>query len=160
MRPAESSLSILAVKAGGRIVAVPVAHVVEVMRSQPIESLAGAPPFVRGLAVIRGNPVPVVDLDALLTGSAPASADASPSARFVSLRIGNRRVALLVEAVLSFRNLAIDELNALPPLWSGTTSPAVCALTALDRDLLFVLEATKLLPADWPRAAEAEGRAG
>lgn len=156
----EPSFSILVVKATGRCVAVPVVHVIEIMRPLAIEGLAGAPRFVRGLAVIRGQPAPVVDLGALLTGGAADSAALTREARFVTLRVGNRSVALLVDAVLSFRTVAGEALKALPPLWSEATSPAVGSLATLDRELLFVLEATKLLTSDWREKSDAGGRAG
>ena len=62
----------LLVRAAGRLCAVPIAHVVEVMRALPVEPIPGAPSFVPGLAIIRGAPMPVVDLG-LLTGGRSAS---------------------------------------------------------------------------------------
>jgi purine-binding chemotaxis protein CheW len=159
MKP-DSALPILLVKAAGHLVAVPVIHVIEVMRLLPIEALAGAPSFVRGMAVIRGQPVPVADLGALLLGTAPDPGVDSRHARFVALRLGTRVVALLVEAVLSFRSVAGQELHALPPLWAKAASPAVASLATLDRELMFVLEATRLAPEDWLGQTAARGEAG
>jgi purine-binding chemotaxis protein CheW len=56
----------LLTRVGARLCAVPLAHAVETMRLLPVSPLADAPPFVRGLAIIRGQAVPVVDLGALL----------------------------------------------------------------------------------------------
>jgi purine-binding chemotaxis protein CheW len=56
----------LLTRVGGRLCAVPLAHTVETMRLLPVSPLGDAPPFVRGLAIIRGAAVPVVDLGALL----------------------------------------------------------------------------------------------
>lgn len=126
--------------------AVPLAHAGEVMRPLPVEPLAGAPAGVLGLAVIRGRATPVVDLGALFNdGRAGAPAD---SARYVMLRAGDRLVAILVEAVAGIRTVDLARFEALPPLWQGPRPPAIAALGTLDRELLLVLEATRLLPAD------------
>jgi len=105
------------------------------------------------VAIVRGRVTPVVDLEALLREGVTAQAD---SARFVALRVGDRVVALLVEAVRSIRMLASSELEALPSLWQGPHPTAVAALGSVDRELLIVLEATRLLPDDW-RIGEGEG---
>jgi chemotaxis signal transduction protein len=109
---------------------------------------------VSGLAIIRGRAIPVVDLETLLHDGTTARAN---SARFVTFRVGGRSIALLVEAVLSVRALAISQFDALPPLWQGPHSPAVAALGALDRELFIVLEATRLLPDEWGNGGGKEG---
>lgn len=148
----ESSLAVLPVRAGSSIVAVPVPQVGEIMRALPVEPLAGAPSFVAGLAIIRGSPTPVIHLHALLTDGIATTPPAG--ARFVTLRVAERRVALWVDAVLPIRTLDQVQLGALPPLWQGERPLAAAALGALDRDLLIVLETTRLLPAGWSLPAE------
>lgn len=160
----ESIFPVLPVRAGSSIVAIPVPQVSEIMRALPVESFGGAPRFVAGLAIIRGSPTPVIDLHALLTDR-PALLTDRPAmpplagARFVALRVASRRVALCVDAVLPLRTLDHGQLGALPPLWQGEHPPAAVALGALDRDLLIVLETTRLLPAGWPPEAGSGGAA-
>jgi purine-binding chemotaxis protein CheW len=120
--------------------ALPVQNVIETMRPLPTEALAGVPPFVRGLSLIRGRPVPVVDLGALVSASEPAN-----PTRFVTLRLGDRRVALAVESVLGIRALP-DALSGLPPLLADAAAEAVSAVGALDAELLLVLETARLVP--------------
>jgi purine-binding chemotaxis protein CheW len=145
---------VLTVRLGHCACAVPLSYIREVMRPLPVEPLAGAPAGVLGVAVIRGRATPVVDLEALLVDGITTWTN---SARFVTLRIGDRAVALLVEAVRSIRTLAGGELESLPPLWQGSHPPAVSALGAVDHELLFVLEAARLLPDDWHPAGCAGG---
>lgn len=137
---------VLTLRLGHCACAVPLSCITEVMRPLPVEPLAGAPAGVLGMALVRGHATPVVGLGVLLTGGSPTNAD---SARFVTLRVGERTVALLVEAVQSIRTFAATELDSLPPLWRGSHPPAVAALGAVDQELLIVLEATRLLPDDW-----------
>jgi purine-binding chemotaxis protein CheW len=67
--------------------ALPLEHVEEAMRPMTVEAIAGVPSFVLGLAVIRGVPIAVVDAASLLSGVR------SHPTRFVTIKIGSRRVA-------------------------------------------------------------------
>jgi purine-binding chemotaxis protein CheW len=121
--------------------ALPLEHVIETMRPLPLEALGSAPTFVRGVAVIRGTPVPVVDVGALL-----GTAEGERPARFVTLSIHGRLIALAVEGVVGVRTLPADVLGALPPLLRGVGSDAVAALGTLDSALLLTLRAARLVP--------------
>jgi purine-binding chemotaxis protein CheW len=120
-----------------RLCALPLAHVVEMLRPLPV---AGAPPFVLGLAVIRGAPLPVVDSARLL------GADDARAGRFVTVNAGNRRVALAVDCVLGVRAVAPESLHALPPLLHEADSGVIAAIGLLDAELLLVLRSARLLP--------------
>lgn len=136
--------SSLVCRVHGRLCALPLEQVVETMRPLPIESVAGAPRFVRGLAVIRGAPVPVVDVGWLL-----GDAD-SPGGRLVTLSVGTRRVALAVDSVVGIRALPAGARHALPPLLSAGSSALVSEVGLLDAELLLVLQSSQLLSdLDW-----------
>jgi purine-binding chemotaxis protein CheW len=126
---------------GAAICAVPIEHVSETMRPLPVEPLAGMPPFVLGVAVLRGAPTPVVD-GAMLLGSGSATADG----RFLAIRIGERRALIAVDAVLGVRALSLEEIRALPPLLRGPGLEAVDGMGSLDGDLLVVLGAARVIP--------------
>lgn len=114
------------------------------MRPLPIETIANAPAHVLGLSVVRGQPVPVVDLGGLLARD--GREERATYGRFVTIRAGLRQVALAVEAVIGVDVLAPGSLHELPPLLSGSSSASVATLGVLDRDLLAVLDATRILP--------------
>jgi len=140
----------LLVRAAGRLCAVPIAHVVEVMRALPVEPIPGAPSFVPGLAIIRGAPMPVVDLG-LLTGGRSASG------RFVTLRLGDRRAALAVDAVVGVRAVDACLLQELPPLLRDAGAEVVDAIGVIDTELLVSLRAGRLVPEDvWQAVAAGE----
>lgn len=128
--------------AAGRLCALPVAHVAETLRPQPLERIGGAPAFVLGVSVLRGEPVPVVDLGMLLEG-APTPAPA----RLVRVRVGGRSVALAVAAVRGIVDLAHLPPAVLPPLLADGGG-GVEALVARDQALLTVLRAARVLPDD------------
>ncbi len=125
-----------------RLFALPLEHVLETMRPMPVESLAGAPHFVRGLAIIRGVPVPVVDGAQLLSGE-----ESQPS-RFVTVRAGDRRVAVAVDSVLGVRPMPAASLRELPPLLRDARAEVISAIGTLDAELLVVLRSAHLVPED------------
>lgn len=121
--------------------ALPLAHVVETMRPLPVEALSGTAPFVDGVSIIRGMPVPVIDLARLL-----GNASAEARTRLVLVKVGERRVALAVVRVIGVRSLEPVTVVALPPLLSGVSSDVIAAIGSLDARLLFVLETSRVLP--------------
>jgi purine-binding chemotaxis protein CheW len=132
---------------GSRIGALALKDVRETMRPLPIEPLMGTPPFVLGLAIIRGFPTPVVDAGSLVGPSTSPSPILSPSpARFVSLKLDERTAALAVDAVLDICSLPSETLSNIPPLLLGGDAQLVSVMGALDSKLLLVLEAARLVP--------------
>ena len=125
---------------GSCIGALAVKDVRETMRPLPIEPLSGAPPFVLGLAIVRGSPIPVIDAGRLLGSSA------SSPARFISLKLEERAAALAVDAVLDIRSLPKGILVDTPPLLREADRRLVSVIGALDAKLLVVLETARLVP--------------
>lgn len=123
--------------------ALPLDRVVETMRPLPIEPMAGGPEVVRGLSVIRGIPLPVIDA-AMLLGEPTGHIE-----RFVVVRADDRQVALAVGQVLGVRHAPRGSLHALPPLLRDADSPIVTAIGLLDAQLLLVLGSTRLLPEEF-----------
>ncbi len=148
MMGAEESDRFLLCRIGSRIGALALKDVRETMRPLRIEPLPGMPPFVLGAAIVRGFPAPVVDAGRLLKPLASPSPPviSSPSARFVSLKLGERTAVLAVDAVLDIRPLAAGMAADIPPLMRETGAEQMAVIGALDAQLLFVLEAARLVP--------------
>jgi purine-binding chemotaxis protein CheW len=132
----------LVTRVGSVVCAFPIRDVIETMRPMPIDPIAGAPDFVAGLAIVRGSPIPVVNTAVLLGGVATSGE------RFVIVRSGDRRVALVVDAVLDVRLIDPSLLAAMPPLISGANRDVAVAIGALDAALVVVLDAARILSAD------------
>lgn len=138
--------------------ALPVGHVVEVMRPLPIRRLDDVPPFVLGVALVRGAPAPVVDLARLLGVTAASAPRPSRIGRFVTVAAhrDGRPVSLAVDEVHGIRALARAELDALPPLLRAVDVRGARAIGAVDGELLLVLETTRLVPATvWSNLSQA-----
>ncbi len=132
----------LIVRAGTRTAAIPLQYVAETMRPLTIEPVAGTPSFVLGLSMIRGAPMPVVDLRALLEGNHLAGT----LGRFVTVKVAERYVAVGVDAVVGLRTLEVALLADLPALLKDAESDLIEAIGTCDAQLLVVLRASRLVP--------------
>lgn len=129
-----------------RMCALALNHVIETMRPLPIEVVSGVPSFVRGVAIIRGIPTPVVDLGAVLGASSEHKGE-----RFVTVRAGDRQVAMLVSTVIGIRDFeALALTQELPPLLQEASQDVIEKIGTLDERFLEVLrEGWKLSDEVW-----------
>jgi len=125
--------------AGSHLCAVPIAQVSETMRALPIEAVAGAPPGVLGVAVIRGAPVPVVDLGYVLGGTA------SQFKFFITIKADARTIALAVDAVVGIRLIGAQTYKALPPLLRDAANETITGIAARDAALTLLLSASRIV---------------
>ncbi|MCC6749380.1 MAG: chemotaxis protein CheW [Deltaproteobacteria bacterium] len=139
--PAAPPLMALLVRVDDRLCALPLGQVLETLRPLPVTAIEGQPAFVRGVATIRGAATPVLDLAILVLG-----VSTMPAGRFVTVKVGDRVVALAVGTVLGVRELPAGSTEALPPLLAEVSAELVTALGQLDAELFFVLRAAHLVP--------------
>ncbi len=111
------------------------------MRPMPVRALAGSPAFVSGMSVIRGLTIPVVDAGALLGSDEPGN-----PTRFVTLKTGEKLVALAVEQVVGIRGFDAATRQELPPLLRTAGADLVSAVGTLDNEFLLVLQTARLVP--------------
>ncbi|MCK7593364.1 chemotaxis protein CheW [Pseudomarimonas salicorniae] len=132
---------LLQVSAGGRRCALPLGQVREVLRPLPLQPIPELPDYVAGLTVLRGHPVPVVDLSSWL-GLARGEVG-----RWLHLVQGARRLALAVEAVDGVREIEGAEWEAMPCLLRDRDAEsALSRFGEVDGQLLSLVEAARLLP--------------
>jgi len=140
-RPGLNSSSVVLVRIPGAVCAFPIEAVVETTRPLPTSAFTGMPEFLLGIALVRGIPTPVVDLNSLFQGSSHAAAT-----RFVILRTGERTVAVLVEAVLGVVEIDRSVLQDLPPALQSARSDLIEAVGRTDSELLVTLRIGRLVP--------------
>ena len=145
---ASEKYAALIVTIGSRACAIPLSHVAEIMRPLPIEPIARMPDFIRGISLIRGIAVPVVDLTALVSNCVAGAT----YQRLVSVKLGDRRVALGVDGVVGVKNLDAAQFAELPPLFREGNAGPIEAIGMSDAQLLLILRATRLVPDEvWTR---------
>ncbi len=139
--PASPSNTFLICRGGSELCALPIEHVVETMRPLPIKAIPDMPSFMLGVAIIRGDPTPVVHVANLLDGVA----ERSPT-RFVSIKLGARPLAFALDSVIGIRTLGMEVLSDIPLLLQAVDSNRVAAIGILDTELLLVLRSARLVP--------------
>jgi purine-binding chemotaxis protein CheW len=141
----------LVFRADNHLAAIGLEHVTEVLRPLPVEPLAGVPPYLQGICVLRGRPVPVVDVGRLLSGDRAADRIWE---RFIGVRAGPQAAALAVDTLLGIRAVPLELLHDL----SSVMGSAACtAVGALGREPLLLLEAGRLIPESvWDALEEAQ----
>jgi purine-binding chemotaxis protein CheW len=144
--PIEASLSssrlrVVLVRAGSLLCALPIASVIETLRSPPVTPISGMPAWVRGVAVIRGLTVAVVDLGILL-----GSGSGEPrQARVITLRVGTRVVGLAVDSIVGVREFERSALAEVPPMLQQAHPEVLTAVGMLDRELLMMLDGSRIV---------------
>jgi purine-binding chemotaxis protein CheW len=128
-------------RVGSRLCGISVEHVEETMRSLPIEPLSGMPAFLLGLSIIRGAATPVIHAGKLL-----GTDETEHPARFLLLKVDERRVALAVDVVIGVRNIAAHLLHQLPPILQDAGADVVSAVGSLDASLLLLLRSARVVP--------------
>jgi purine-binding chemotaxis protein CheW len=137
------AISMLSMMSGAGIAAIPISHVLEVLRPLPVNRVAGLPPFVAGLSVIRGHATPVISLSLLM------NQDDGEATRFVLLRLdGARQVALAVSRVMGIAAIDPGALHDTPPLIRNDGNDCIQQIGSLDSHLLLVINSMRLLPAE------------
>ncbi|WP_082938686.1 chemotaxis protein CheW [Mitsuaria sp. 7] len=139
-KPLNGVFRVLVCRIQSRLCGLPLDAVEETLRPQPLRPLASPVVHVQGLARIRGDWLPVVDLGGLL-GLEPVA-----PRRYVVVHAGRHRVALAVTEVLGLQALPADEVRTLPPLLRDREHGAIAALAERDNDLIAVLDQARLLP--------------
>jgi purine-binding chemotaxis protein CheW len=132
---------LLLVRIPGAVCGLMVGDVVETMRPLPVEPLANVPDFIRGIALIRGAAVPVIELAALFQAHSTG-----PITRFLTVRVGERCVALAVESVIGIAELDENRFAEMPPLLKSARTESIEAIGTLDAELLVLLRASRLVP--------------
>ena len=138
------AVRVMLFRLGTGLCAMPVGQVVETMRPQPSRPLADAPPYVVGVAVIRGAPVPVVDLAVLVNGRR------QEPTRLVTVRTPDpaRTVALAVTEVVGVASIPADSLESLSPLLGDAGPGTMRSVGVADAEILVLLDGARAVPDD------------
>lgn len=89
---------------------IPIEHVHEIVRMQPVTRIPRAPTFVEGVINLRGQVIPVVDLRRRF-GLPEVGGDGAE--RIVVVEMDGARVGVVVDAVLEV--LRVPESTVVPP---------------------------------------------
>jgi len=141
----------LVFRAGSLLCALRLDEVIETLRPLAVRPLAGTPPFVRGVTIMRGVPAPVVDVARLL-GDEQAEV-----ARFVAVRTERGPVAFATGPVLGIRATTADAPTASGALIGGAPGGLVAGVGTLDAEPVLLLQSMRVVPDEvWAAAARSD----
>jgi purine-binding chemotaxis protein CheW len=137
----------LVFRAGSLLCALRLDDVIETMRPLVVRPLAGTPAYVRGVTIVRGVPMPVIDV-ARLVGSEQAEVS-----RFLAVRTERGAIALATGPVLGIRANEPESLGPHSALFVRS-SPLVAGVSTIDAEPLLLLQSMRVVPDEvWAAAA-------
>jgi purine-binding chemotaxis protein CheW len=128
---------------GGRVVAIDVSYVREVVRWQPVTPLPNSPVLIEGVVDLRGAVVPVVDLCRALNGT---PLESSTKTRIVVTEVDGLVVGLGVDAAIEVLQVDATSMEDSPKLATQAGYGAVKAVVRQsDSEPIIVLSLEDLL---------------
>lgn len=131
--------------------AVPISRVREISNPLHVVELPHAPPAVAGVADYRGEVVPVVEVRVRF---GLPRVDITRRTKWIIVDVGERTVALVVDAVSEVFGTGGAELRPPPALGGGVDVRGIQGVTNHGGDLVFVLDATRMRELTEPLAAK------
>lgn len=121
--------------------AVPVGRVKEITNPMPLVELPHAPASVAGVADLRGELCPVVDLRQRF-GLSPCVR--TRKTKWIVVDVETRRAALVVDAVTEVFGTGGADLRTPPALGGGDQARGIAGVTTHSGTLVFVLDTTRI----------------
>lgn len=118
----------------------------EVLRSQEISPVPGAPSYVLGIINLRGNVVAIIDTRSRF--GLPSREDVDDASRILILEAGDYVVGFLVDSVSEVAELQNDQIETAPDTGSRDASRFISGLYNRKEGLLILVDANKLLSDD------------
>ena len=138
--PAQERQLALAVRIGGRLHALPIEVVEEVLPALPIEAIPQCPPFVLGVVFVRGHLIPVLN-GAERLGLVGHARPTEP--HIVCLRAGERLVGLEVDEAVDLIEVPTADPLSLAPL--GARRGFLAGLVERDGEVVRLLDAARMI---------------
>ena len=129
-------------ESGGSLFGIPASEVRSVLPGERPAAIPGMPGFLVGLITIRGDLVPVVDLQCLLDGQAT---EISQDSCLVVADVQGTDVALLVPRLGPSLLLGSDRIDPSPMIGGAAAVPYVADVARLSEGLCLVLDVPVLL---------------
>ena len=132
----------LAFKLGAEEYGIDILRVQEIRSYEAPTRIANAPAFVKGVVNLRGVIVPIVDMR-LKFNLETVGYDSFTVV--IVLKIGNRVMGMVVDAVSDVITLTPEQLRPVPEFNSAIASDHLLAIGAIDQRMLILVDIEKLM---------------
>lgn len=136
----------------GTTYAVPSAQVQQLEMLEDITPVPGAPAFVEGVVLLRGQVVPVVDLRRRF--GFPA-AEHDLRTRLIVVTLGERRVGLIVDSAREFITIPNQAIQPPPEAIAGISGDWLAGVANLKDRLILILDLQRVLTLEEQAALQA-----
>lgn len=123
------NLELLCFQVGGRVFALDIMVIREILRQQVVTPLPGAPAHIAGVINLRGELIPAIDLDRGLLGGPGHEGMVDP--KLVVVKTASRKAGVLMDQVLEVVSVPLQDLRPLP----GNEAMEEVAVAAFRREL-------------------------
>jgi purine-binding chemotaxis protein CheW len=144
-RPAAAAVPVrefLTFRLGEEDYAIDILQVQEIRMLEAVTKLPGTPEYMKGVINLRGLIAPVIDLRVKF---GLASAECGPFTVLIVLRIAQRLVAVVVDAVADVVALSQDEIKPAPQFISAVNLEYVIGLGTPGGHMLILLDIERLI---------------
>ena len=132
---------------------VDIAQVQGIERMQVITFVPHAPPFIQGVINLRGHVTPVMMLRSRL---GLEEKEHTKDTRIVVVRMSDRSIGLIVDAVQGVLRVTTDQIEAPSELVTSVESEYIRGIAKVEEDLLIILDLEKVLRMHAPASATTE----
>lgn len=115
--PRNLPTTVLCVRLGNQLYAIPIEAVDEVLPALPIEKISRCPSFIRGIVIVRGKLIPVLDAAERL-GKSDHQRPLEPT--IVCLRSGQRLVGVEFDEAIGLMELSLSGLLSAAEVNTGS----------------------------------------
>lgn len=140
-------MSYLTFASGGRLFAIALRHVREIVACDSVKRLPRVPAFIRGLVNLRGRVTPVVDLAVRFNIGLTPVVHGCLVIVELDARDERATVALLVDAVKDIVTLDDDDIEAAPQFGLPIGEESVAGVATVAGGFVIVLELERVLAA-------------
>jgi len=143
----DDSVQLIGFYAGGKLFGVNILTIREILRDSTIEPVQNAPHFIEGSIRIRGEVIPVVNLQKRLGKTHPVNP--SDQNWVLVAAVGDRILAFLVDSVTRILKITVDSILPAPDLiLSGLRSQYIKGVCNSELGMLVVLDLDRMLGVD------------
>lgn len=122
--------------------AIDILKVQEIRGYDAVTSIAGAPPFIKGVINLRGTIVPIVDLRIKF---GLGKVEYTPTTVVIILNLPGRTVGIVVDSVSDVVALGSQQIRPAPEFAARVNANCIVGLGALDERMLIVVDIERLM---------------
>ena len=127
---------------GAEVYGIDILKVQEIRGYEKPTTIAGAPPFIKGVINLRGTIVPIVDMRMKFELS---SAEYNSFTVVIILNVSDRVVGMVVDSVADVITLAAEQIRQPPEFSSKVETEYVIGLGTVDDHMLILMDIESLM---------------